>query len=223
MASPPHKTKLCSKRNMMKYYPPIFKEEKFNCPICNVFAKQRWFALTYSRYGTRKETEFNIAECEHCEQLSYWHNDVLIVPSASPIEMPNEDLPEDCKIDYLEAREIANMSPKGAVALLRLCVQKLMIHLGESGKNINNDIANLVKSGLPPLIQKSLDICRVVGNNAVHPGEIRIDDTPDIAHSLFNLINFIVEDRISRPKRIEALYTSLPEGAREAINKRDQA
>jgi hypothetical protein len=35
------------------------------------------------------------------------------------------------------------------------------------------------------------------------------------------MINFIVEDRISRPNEINALYLALPEAAREAIEKRD--
>ena len=37
-------------------------------------------------------------------------------------------------------------------------------HLGESGKNINDDIAALVKKGLNLMIQQSLDVVRVIGN-----------------------------------------------------------
>ncbi|WP_445372812.1 DUF4145 domain-containing protein [Methylomonas sp. HW2-6] len=207
----------------MKYYPPSYGANDFHCPICSVYAHQQWAKLTYGLHGSRYDTKASISICGHCGEPAYWYGQKLIVPGTSPVEMPSADLPEDCRSDYMEAREIVSLSPKGAVALLRLCVQKLMVHLGESGKNINSDIANLVKAGLPPLIQKSLDICRVVGNNAVHPGEIIIDDTPEIAHSLFRLINVIVEDRISRPKHIEALYGALPEGAREAIEKRDEA
>jgi hypothetical protein len=97
----------------------------------------------------------------------------------------------------------------------------MMPHLGEKGANINDDIKSLVSKGLPIAVQQSLDYCRVVGNNAVHPGEIDINDSPEIAQHLFAMINFIVEDRISRPKEIQKLYHSLPEAAREAIEKRD--
>jgi hypothetical protein len=98
-----------------------------------------------------------------------------------------------------------------------------MVELGEKGKNINADIGSLVAKGLPVQVQQALDFCRVVGNNAVHPGEIEINDTPDIAYNLFEMMNFIIEDRIARPKQIQALYGKLPEGARNAIESRDKA
>jgi hypothetical protein len=146
----------------------------------------------------------------------------MIVPSEAPVPPPHTDLPENCVDDYNEAREIAARSPRSSAALLRLCVQKLMISLGQAGKNINDDIGALVKNGLPIEVQQALDYCRVVGNNAVHPGEIELTDNPEICHSLFEMVNFIVEDRISRPKKIADLYKILPEGALKAVEKRDK-
>ncbi|WP_084201336.1 DUF4145 domain-containing protein [Geobacter pickeringii] len=207
----------------MKYYPPVYKEGQFHCPLCGVYARQDWADCYFSLWNQGYATRIDVSKCSHCKELAYWYDDKMIVPSSGTVEFPNPDMPEDCKTDYLEAREIVNLSPRGAAALLRLCIQKLMIHLGQPGKNINNDIGELVKAGLPSLIQRSLDICRVVGNNAVHPGEIDLQDTPEIATTLFRLINIVVQDRITRPKEIESLYATLPEGAIEAIEKRDKA
>ena len=72
-------------------------------------------------------------------------------------------------------------------------------------------------------VQQALDFCRVVGNNAVHPGVINLNDSPEVAHNLFEMINFIVEDRISRPKHVQSLYANLPEENRKAIESRDKS
>jgi hypothetical protein len=78
----------------------------------------------------------------------------------------------------------------------------------------------LVENGLPKQIQKSLDIVRVIGNNAVHPGQIDTDD-PEVAGKLFVLLNIITDYMVSMPKRIDNMYSELPEGATEAIEERD--
>lgn len=202
-----------------KYYPPKFQEKEFHCIYCGVFAHQDWYKA-YQQGGDRF-IEIQVSECCHCGKLTYWHNEKMVIPAASPIEPPHPDLPDDCKDDYIEAQDVFIQSPRSSAALLRLCVQKLMKHLGEKGENINDDIKNLVAKGLPPLVQKALDFCRVVGNNAVHPGEIKIEDTPEIASNLFKMINYIVEDRITHPKEIESLYEQLPKSSLEAIEKRD--
>jgi hypothetical protein len=104
---------------------------------------------------------------------------------------------------------------------LLLCIQKLCKHLGEQGENINKDIASLVAKGLSPKIQKSLDVVRVIGNEAVHPGSIDLNDQPDIAMKLFDLVNIIAETMISHPKMIDAIYEELPDQKLNQINKRD--
>ncbi len=91
-------------------------------------------------------------------------DDKMVIPDMEGIPYPNDDLVDEIKDDYMEARSILSRSPRGAAALLRLALQKLCKQLGESGKDINSDIANLVKKGLRPSIQKALDIVRVTGN-----------------------------------------------------------
>lgn len=206
---------------MSKYYPPVFEEEQFHCIHCGVYAKQYWNELRRQTHQYSKETSFKYSQCHHCNEICYWYEGRMLVPSEAPVPPPHIDLPESCLDDYNEARDIVARSPRAAAALLRLTIQKLLTVLGEKGKNINEDIGSLVAKGLPIEVQQALDYCRVIGNNAVHPGEINLNDDPNIANSLFEMINFIVEVRISQPKKVAALYNILPEGALKAVEKRD--
>ena len=161
------------------------------------------------------ENEWRPAEC----QL----NDKMIYPEESGIQMPNLDLRDDIKDDYNEARSIVNKSPRGAAALLRLCVQKLCEQLGQPGKKINDDIKKLVKEGLPPDIQRALDIVRVIGNDSVHPGQMDLKDDVKTANKLFELVNLTAQVMITAPKEIEQLYADLPETKRKGIEDRDKS
>ena len=60
---------------------------------------------------------------------------------------------------------------------------------------------------------------RVTGNHAVHPREIDFDDTTDV-HTLFDLVNIITEDFITRRKRVQKLYDKIPEKEKK-IKERD--
>jgi len=210
------------------YTPPEFiKTESattsFNCPHCNAFSAQSWHAGHYKNfagdYGVIKS--LTISVCHHCKQYSLWQDEKMVYPDTSGVLPPNADLPDDIQTDYIEARSIVTSSPRGAAALLRLCIQKICIHLGEPGKNLNTDIGNLVKKGLSKDIQKAFDILRVKGNNAVHPGEINLKDNQESALRFFKLVNFIAEEMITRPNELEKFYEELPAGAKEAIEKRD--
>jgi len=164
---------------------------------------------------------FHVAICSHCKKPSYWMNDQMIYPNVLTAPFPNDDLPVEIKADFEEARQISNLSPKGAAALLRLVIQKICIHLEQPGKDLNTDIGNLVKKGLSPKIQMALDVVRVIGNESVHPGQIDLNDDPAVTAKLFELVNIIADTMISHPKEIEKLYGSLPEGKKAAIEKRD--
>ena len=167
--------------------------------------------------------ELTFAECQSCEKVSLWINRIMVFPKNITIESPNIDLSDEIKNLYVEAASILSDSPKGATAILRLALQKMLIQIGKDGKNINNDIKELVSEGLSPKIQKSLDLLRVVGNNAVHPGQISIDDNSDIAIKLFRVLNIIADEMITRPKEVEKLYDDIiPEETKVHIEKRDK-
>ncbi|TYL88137.1 DUF4145 domain-containing protein [Bradyrhizobium rifense] len=163
----------------------------------------------------------HVSKCFSCEGLSIWIKDALIWPASNAGVQPHDDMPSDVKEDFVEAASIVDHSPRGAAALARLAIQKLMIDLGEKGKNINDDIKALVRKGLDTEIQQALDIVRVIGNNAVHPGQVDLKDDRATATTLLSLVNLVVERRIASQKRIEEMFNNLPPSVRDAISKRD--
>ncbi|HBH1340092.1 TPA: DUF4145 domain-containing protein [Clostridioides difficile] len=222
---------------MIECMEPKYGNKAFTCPHCGVMASQDWdkydiiYSDFYDKYVLNATTlikysgemkNLSISSCRNCQKIHIWYNGVMIFPEKSTIVEPSKDMPEQVKEIYEEARNVYSKSPKASAALLRLALQYLCKELGESGKNINSDIANLVKKGLNSDVQKVLDIIRVVGNEAVHPGTIDLDDNSEIAFNLFSLMNFIVSETITRPREIAKLFDYLPDDKKEGIKNRDK-
>lgn len=163
----------------------------------------------YTYYGL---VNHFVSVCAQCDEIAVWIADRMLWPQTMSVTEPNEDLPEDIARDYREAGAILAISPRGAAALLRLCVQKLCRQLlgPDATKTIDQDIASLVSRGLDKKVEQALDIVRVVGNEAVHPGTMDLRDDTATAEELFALINIIADEMISRPRRIDELYAKLP-------------
>ena len=162
-----------------------------------------------------------IARCTNCGKKIIWIDDEYIYPQRQAVE-PNEDMPSSVKSLFEEAGNVYTLSPRAACALLRLAIDRLCNELGENDRDINKNIGKLVSRGLPLRIQQALDVVRVVGNKAVHPGTIAFDvDDEQTAIMLMNLINMIVEYMISQPKQINEMYCKLPDSVKKSISKRD--
>lgn len=235
----------------MKYVPPELDLKAFNCPYCRAYAHQDWFAGGARHFARnlpmgafvrdailprRNPPElFNtensqsclalgnvmFSKCASCNKVAVWVHDAIVYPQTGEAPAANADMPDDIQRDYNEASTILDQSPRGAAALIRLAIQKLCRELGQPGKNINDDIGALVKGGLDPRVQQALDAVRVIGNSAVHPGQIDLRDDRATAETLFKLLNLIVDKTISEPKHVAEVYALLPEGAVKAIEKRD--
>ena len=217
---------------MTKYTAPEFGKAAFNCPHCGAYAHMQWIEIKkyYGPFNSQSiPTAYKCALCSHCKQISLWKPSEdsalgeMLYPDFGATPLPSEDMPEDVKKDYEEAARIFIKSPRGAAALLRLGLQKLCIHLGEEGKNINADIRSLVNKGVfSGRVVQVADTLRITGNNAVHPGQISDEDFDKAAAKMFDLINFIVKKAITEPKELDELYQLMPENARNAAEAQDK-
>lgn len=207
----------------MNYIEPQKDKSFFTCPHCNTVSY-----MEYAKHHFQKDfvqanlvNILTIARCTSCGKKIIWIDDEYIYPQKQAIE-PNEDMPSSVKSLFEEAGNIYALSPRAACALLRLAIDRLCNELGENDRDINKNIGGLVSRGLPLKIQQALDVVRVVGNKAVHPGTIAFDvDDEQTALMLMNLINMIVEYMISQPKQINEMYSKLPDSVKKSISKRD--
>ena len=210
---------------MNKYIEPKFNSTNFNCPWCGICSHQRWSFMTLGRSGIDQHfcpPRYRVAVCDACDDISIWRDERIAYPSTALVAEPATEMPPEVRSDFEEALRVFPYSPRATAALLRLSIQKLCVHLNLPGNNLNEDIGSLVKKGLPDTIRQSLDVVRVIGNHQVHPGVLDVRDNPQIAMSLFTLVNFITEYMIANPKRIQALHDQIPVGAQQAILRRDR-
>lgn len=213
----------------MIYIPPKFNESKFTCPHCGAIAHQKWVCYIngnlmnipsnekplpkYSE-GTKRINGLVASECEHCKNYMFWFDKKIIFPKYSTVPAPHKDMPENVKKDYVEARNIVNDSPRGACALLRLALDKLMDELEAKGTSLHNKILNYIEEeeeGRGTSLEHAFTSVRVIGNESVHIGTLDMKDNVEIAIALFEILNYIVYDTISKKKKIEEIHNILPE------------
>lgn len=219
---------------MPHYVTPKLMARAFTCPHCDVTAAHHWFGnqsampmckddeggyafMRHAPYYTGDEVaEWVFAKCDSCAKLSVWHGKHMVFPEACPVGEPNEDMPEEVAGIYREAAGVVTASPRAAAALLRLGLQTLLEQvLGEeSTGGIYGDIKLLQERNVSEYLIMALDIIRVSGNESVHPGEINLNDTPDDAHYLFDVLNMVCDNLITQPRRMEEAYSRLPESKR---------
>lgn len=234
---------------MPKFIPAVFDADAFNCPYCKVYAHQTWLWVGFAPPTTGNsgvnsrgvdEGEYvsegqyrlvgvaldglNLSRCGRCARLALWLGTRLLLPPNSNAEPAHDDMPLSVLSIYSEAAEIADASPRGAAALLRVALELLTHELGcDPRKGINDKIGELVGQGLSPEVIKALDILRVTGNNAAHTaGTLLLDDDRESATALFQIINYIVEQTISHKKRLEEMHARPPDGIKQQIERRNQ-
>ncbi len=208
-----------------KYVAPAWRLDGFHCPHCSAYAEQNWEEV-YVAGQPRPIRGCLLAFCAYCNDRSIWVEERQVWPITLTGPLPNEDLGEGIVDLYNEARSVASQSPRSAAALLRLCTEMLVKRLCKESNvpwiNLNDGIGQLAQRGLPQQIQQALDTLRVIGNAAVHPGQVDLTDDLETVEGLFEFLNLIANDCITQPRTVDRAYANkVPVEKRQAIEKRD--
>jgi hypothetical protein len=197
---------------------------RFVCPTCDAFAAQKIFSALFAG-GQQFQVQFRgwtVTICESCSNPALWRGFHMEWPVRAVGPAAHADMPDQARAIFDEARQVGNASPRAAAALLRVCVEILVDELEPGSGTLNAKVGNLVRRGLPEQVQQAMDTLRVFGNEAgAHVGEIDLSDDRETVDALFQILNMVVEDVITRRQQLDALYSRIPESKREGIARRD--
>lgn len=226
---------------MVINHPPKFRLEAFSCPNCGVLTTQKW-NLIGSKSNVLFDTYIDIeniliSTCSYCRKYAIWEDKKMIFPLEPKVEAiepppkiqnPNQDLNKHIRKVYNEARKIVSISPNGACALLRLALEMLCDKLIQKEEQLEENtlrgkIKHIVKEkGLNPELEQAFHIVRIVGNEVVHSGQTDLKDNREIAIKLFEIINIIAEDLITKKEKIKKLYREVSKKKKEKTVKKEK-
>jgi len=123
--------------------------------------------------GEEMSFDIDTYRCQGCERVVIYQtfeddSQVILFPAVSNRGTNLAAVDPDLASEYLEAVRVSHLSPKSAAALLRLCLQHLLIKNGATSKFLNQQIADLEQE-FPSHVQGLVDKIRELGNFAVHP------------------------------------------------------
>lgn len=158
-----------------------------------------WEIITKYKPRTKEKDSRNLYDYETEEKIIY--------PNIPLIDIdPNEDLTNEQKQLFNEAKDIFDKSPKAAGALLRCVIERILRDkfqgkLGQSllGKILNDEE---VKKELGGELIEMCNACKLIGNDAAHSSLIIYEDeSKQEVELLFELINAIAEELQSKPRK----------------------
>ena len=208
---------------------PEFEAKWFHCPHCKYKTEHEWHSLYIPGFpyipqeikdklreklfenATDKHLQADrslaISICRHCKDYCIWEQEQLIYPlSRTPITF-NTDIPAGILEICEEAASISNLSLRSSLLLGRIIIDRLLKEKAKEGTI--NEMANqlLHESAISLNTHAKITAIRLLGNDINHNDVIDITTISPIA--IFDLINQIADDLITRPKEFESLQESI--------------
>lgn len=141
------------------YVAPRFQLDAFHCPFCSTLAEQRWSPVYRQEEGgdPAEVADAHLSTCSHCGETALWWAGELVAPPAPP---PAQEVPSYVITDLLKTSVRDEPSPRAALALLRLALQRLLPHLDKHSGRLPQDVERLLRVGLVPMVETTLEHVR---------------------------------------------------------------
>lgn len=183
------------------------------CPHCSIYRQWKWdcFAQRYNSYGDFVPFGYS-AYCDNCKNYVIYYDKKLIYPKNNLLIKPNIlfDNYQKSKKLFLEAVEVATISPRAGLTLSRMCLEALTNEILEENnekidKDFNNNINKLYDLDIiNSKLKNILTSARIIGNKSTHNFNIiDTDNEPNLedAIAVLETIDYILENmRIVKDK-----------------------
>ena len=197
---------------------PTFEAKSFVCPHCHVYSSQTWcigiptgYSEEYQEHHWGNTNQSYISICLNCNGHAYWYRNPksqgsaeLVHPCGATRPIPTCGLTTDEQNLYAEACKVSAISPRSAAALLRVIIESIAVRETDANRGTLNDKLNtLIDSrALSAGSQEGLHAVRLLGNESVHvPGQILVEDDPEIVDLLFEIVDTIVDELFVLPEK----------------------
>lgn len=169
------------------------------------------------------------ARCARCSFVTIWRGDVLVYPATSRMPLAHPDMPVAARALYDEARAVYEVSPRAGAALARAALERLLREVDPDAPASANLEARIqrVSGEVSRPLARMLTVIRHVGNQSLHVKDdvdevtvlVLSKEQTDIAAMLFEAINELVDELITKPAERDGLFGLVPESVRVRIEK----
>jgi hypothetical protein len=139
-----------------------------------------------------KMANLHISNCHNCNGFSLWVGGLLVFPTKI------DKTPELVEEDLEEAATILNKFPRGATALMRVCIQKLVPLLEDDGNELNQRVSSLVRKGLEMEIQQAMDVLQVLRSDSTQLNPLESQADRETALRFLDSLKEVLERRMSQ-------------------------
>lgn len=165
------------------------------------------------------KTQWRFSKCLACRKKSAWRGSNLVFPNSTPIPLGSTDLPIEVATLYEEARQVYTVSKRASAALARAALEVLLLELVPqvNGKNTLYELIERAEVLLSSDTCQILTIIRKLGNKVLHPDDKNpeivalylSEEATDMAELIFNTINRVVDELITKPRVTKELLSKL--------------